>query len=92
MLNPDLPSTKTYEKHLTDMKFPLVFRICAQSSSRRFGNYGYSYDYEYFMGKSMYNRSLYGWNGHIRNGSTIASFQGIYLYECATLSLSYFTQ
>ena len=84
MLNPDLPTTKTYVKHLNEIEFPLVFRICAYEFDRsnvRFQNYGYSYDFDYFIGQSMYNNSLFGWNGHTKNGSTIGSFEGYNLYN-----------
>ena len=80
MLYPELPSTKTYKKPFKDVDFPLVFRICAhelENSSAKFQKYGYGYDGFYFVGQSMYNASIFGWNGHTPNGSTIAPFEGI---------------
>ena len=59
--------------------FPLVFRVCAHelhNSSARFRKYGYKYDYDYFNGKSMYNNTLFGFNGHTEDGKTIGSFDG----------------
>ena len=80
MFNPELPSIKTYKKKFTEIEFPLVFRICAneiEDSTERYKEYGYRFDYSYFIGQSIYNRSLIGWNGHTKEGGTIASIEGL---------------
>ena len=77
---PELPSIRVYKTHLQTIEFPLVFKVCAQdrknSSMDRYIQFGYNNAYEFFMGKSMFNDSLYGWNGHTENGSTIANVEG----------------
>ena len=77
---PELPSIRVYKTHLQTITFPLVFKVCAQdrknSSMDRYIQFGYNNAYEFFMGKSMFNDSLYGWNGHTKNRSTIANVKG----------------
>ena len=79
MFNPEVLSMKTYKKHFTEVEFPLVFRICAyeiQNTTVKFQKYGYKNDFWYYNGQSMYNSSLFGWNGHTKDGKTIASYEG----------------
>ena len=39
---------------------------------------GYESISEYFMGRSRYNSSLYGWAGHYNNSNTKDSVEGVY--------------
>ena len=77
---PELPSIRVYKTHLQTIEFPLVFKVCAQDrkngSVDRYIKFGYNNAYNFFLGKSMFNESLYGWNGHTKNGSTIANVKG----------------
>ena len=76
-LFPTLPQIKHYRKSLKDIQFPFLFRICVdEKNQQRYQDVGYINDWEYFMGKSMYNRSFFGWNGHTRNGSIVGTVAG----------------
>ena len=38
---------------------------------------GYGHYGDFFRGKSMFNKSIYGWNGHRENGSVFGSTEGL---------------
>ena len=79
ILHPQLPSIRIFKKRLIDIDFPLAFKICVSensNSSDRYRNLGYSNSYNFFKGRSRFNRSLYGWSGHTENGLTIANVEG----------------
>ena len=78
-LHPEVPEIVVYKKDLKEIDFPIVFRICAYESingSERYRRFGYASEYNFFQGKSRFNSSVYGWNGHFENGSTLASAEG----------------
>ena len=73
-LNPENPNVKYYEMDLKDIEFPLTFKICYERDDQLeiFQNLGYDrIYYDFYKGRSMYNSSLYGWNGHTKNETTI---------------------
>ena len=75
------PSTRVYKKTLEDMKFPLIFKMCASYQfdiNQKFRTFGYESPREYFRGKSMYTgkHGLYGWRGHSKNLTTMGSVKG----------------
>ena len=81
-LNPSLPEVKYYNKNLKDIDFPLAFRFCIKAKNtdakiKLAWDLGYSDLYTFFNGRSMFNNSIVGWNGHTENGSTIESVEGI---------------
>ena len=77
-MNPANPSIKVYKKKLEKLEyFPISLKLCAKKASsvdNVFRKFGYSHDYKFFIGESYYNASIKGWNGHTRNGTTIASY------------------
>ena len=77
-MNPANPSLKVSKKKLEKLEyFPISLKLCAKKASsvdNVFRKFGYSHDYKFFIGKSYYNASIKGWNGHTRNGTTIASY------------------
>ena len=77
-MNPANPSINVYHKKLEKLEyFPISLKLCAKKASsvdNVFRKFGYSHDYKFFIGKSYYNASIKGWNGHTRNGTTIASY------------------
>ena len=79
ILHPDLPAIRVYKKNLQDIDFPLAFKLCAtetRDTFARYNNVGYVDDFDFFLGRSMYNASLFGWTGHTVNGSTFADVEG----------------
>ena len=81
-IHPEMP---TIEKHIVDFKdieFPFIFRLCAMENFNKDEKYkrlGYKNVYDFFLGESMYNSTIYGWNGHMENGSTIGELESIYI-------------
>ena len=78
-LYPDVPEIIVYKKDLSDISFPLLFRICLFETEYkliRFKRYGYQNATDFFKGKSGYNSSIFGWAGHMENGSTYGSVFG----------------
>ena len=78
-VNPNRPEIKVYDKALKDVPFPILFKLCGkeiQNSSRRFKEYGYKNERDFYSGKSKFSKSLVGWNGHTENGSTLETVKG----------------
>ena len=74
ILYPPLPEIKVYQVDLKNMDFPLTFKLCVterENSYERYEKLGYRNDFNFFIGRSRHNRSLFGWNGHTENGSTL---------------------
>ena len=81
-LYPPNPDIKVYDKALKDMPFPILFKLCGKeihNSSERFQVLGYRNELPFFSGKSKYSKTIFGWNGHTENGSTIGTVSGRYI-------------
>ena len=78
---PSTPSVRQEMKKLKDITFPVVFNFCFnECDNDRYQKYGYLYDQRLFKGDSAYNKNLYGWNGHTKNGSTLMPIKGIKIF------------
>ena len=80
ILYPPLPETKVYQVDLKDIDFPLAFKICVterDNSTDRYEKLGYKNDYNFFLGRSRFNSSLFGWNGHTENGSILGNVESM---------------
>ena len=78
LLYPDNPSVRIYNRNLSEVDFPLSFKLCLfeqRNTSDRYLNIGYSNVYWFFEGKSK-NGEVFGWNGHSNYNQTIGSVQG----------------
>ena len=76
---PRNPSIRVYRKNIEDIEFPISVKLCVKTfeeESKIFQKFGYSHDYGFFTGFSMYNLSLKGWNGHTKTGSTLGPVDG----------------
>ena len=79
LMYPDNPSVKVYNRNLTEMAFPLTFKLCLferQNASARYLDIGYWNDYWFFKGRSKFGET-FGWNGHSQSNGTIGSVQGM---------------
>ena len=83
LIEPKFPIIQVEKKNINDTEFPLIFHICLnepKSKTKEDGNwykpFGYSSDFEWFIGQSMYDNANYGWSGHTKNGSTIGKTKG----------------
>ena len=75
--NPANPSIRVYKKNLEDLGYyPISIKLCSKQDGNLFKKFGYSFDYDFYTGESLYNRSIKGWNGHTKNGTTITSLKG----------------
>ena len=73
-LNPPNPDIRVFDKALNDVSFPILFKLCGKeirNSSERFKILGYRDEINFFGGKSIFSKNVFGWNGHTENGSTI---------------------
>ena len=78
MVFPDNPSVRIYNRNLSEIDFPLSFKLCLyeqSDGSDRYLNIGYFNVYWFFEGRSMFGEIL-GWNGHLKHNQTIGSVQG----------------
>ena len=69
---PTLTNTQVETKALQGQNFPLIFKICPLPAFRDtaiFREVGYKTTHKYFLGRSMYNESNYGWAGHKNDSS-----------------------
>ena len=66
------------EKNVTIQDFPVVFKICIQPgfAAETLKTVGYSDIHSYFLGESLYNRSLIGWAGHTQEGAAFTDVAG----------------
>lgn len=82
IFNPEIPDVETSEKHLKDIAFPFSFRLCIHKlvdTNEKYTDSGYKNYYAYYKGRSLYNKSLYGFSGHLKNGSTkFNSYEGFF--------------
>ena len=63
------------------MEFPIIIKLCIESEDERsnefFENLGYEDITEFYWGLSRYNSSIFGWNGHTINGTTLGPTEGL---------------
>ena len=76
---PDNPSLRMYKRPLEDIIFPITLKFCIrelENASARYQKYGYCNFWPFYLGQRCYGGNIFGWNGHTRNGSTIATVKG----------------
>ena len=68
------------EKKLDEIQFPVLFKICIKPAFnlKELQNAGYHSIWDYFTGQSRYDKSVYGWAGHTKDGKVYGSVQGLY--------------
>ena len=66
------------EKKLDDIEFPSIFKICINPSANltELKKVGYDNIWNYFIGRSLFNRTIFGWAGHTSEGREMASVEG----------------
>ena len=87
IFNPEIPDVETSEKHLKDIAFPFSFRLCVHKlvdTNKKYWDSGYYNYYAFYKGRSLYNKSLYGFSGHLTNGSTkFNTYEGFLDIKCS---------
>ena len=67
----ELKTTMNKESLSTFDDFPLLGRICVKTGLdvKKLRYYGYYDPSSFYMGVSRFNDSIFGWSGHMENGS-----------------------
>jgi hypothetical protein len=70
--------TSTVNRNLSDIDFPVLFKICIKPgfNDTALREVGYNNSFDYFLGISKYNRSLLGWAGHTPQGTAFSNVTG----------------
>ena len=70
----ELKTTMNKESLSTFDDFPLLGRICVKTGLdiEKLRDYGYSDPSSFYMGVSRFNDSIFGWSGHMENGSVFS--------------------
>ena len=78
-ISPSQTVSNTEEKKLDDIEFPVLFKMCIKPSFNldELQATGYQNIWNYFIGQSMHNGSLFGWAGHTEDGEVFGSVKGI---------------
>merc|ERR1719210_67985 len=79
LLYPAHTTTHMEITSLAELPFPAIFKVCVKPAySLDFLNAaGYRGIYEYFLGESRYNNSIFGWAGHTSEGETFSDVSDV---------------
>ena len=74
-LKPEGTVAITEKMQLDQMDFPAVFKICILPSFNKteLKKVGYNSPFEYFSGKSRYDKQTFGWSGHTEDGKSFSN-------------------
>ena len=77
-IHPSQTVTSTQRENLSDIDFPVVFKICIKPgfNTTALTEVGYDNAWDYFEGTSRHNSSLVGWAGHKKNGMAFSNVTG----------------
>ena len=75
---PQYPSIRIKKTEIRNIDFPVVFKICIKGdqNTNTFRKLGYWNRHRVFIGDSMFNNSLVGWNGHTKDFLTLMPVGG----------------
>ena len=75
---PTITTTNIYEDSLVDI--PFIFKICPNPAFNAsvLHSLGYNSSTYYFIGRSAFNFSVYGWAGHNKNNTILTKPENIY--------------
>ena len=92
-LHPKLPSVRTMDKYLSNITFPISFKICLkeiENKNERYNKLGYGEIWDFFSGmrdqESKDPKVNVGWSGHTEKGSMNLSVKGTF-YEILAIIL-----
>ena len=77
-LNPTTTSTAFHTEDLTVQGFPTYMKLCVTMpfNETLLKEYGYINAMHYFLGRSQYNKSIYGWSGHFNESGKVKVRRG----------------
>ena len=78
-ISPTLTHTWQKDLHLGDMDFPILIKICVIPTYNMTALYehGYADKYRFFLGKSRFNESTYGWAGHTNSSKNLGTVEAV---------------
>ena len=91
LLHPTQTTTSIEEQKLEEL--PILFKICINPgfNMEKIKEEGYSDEYGYFLGKSRYSNTTYGWAGHANTSNKgESSVRGQYLIRGLSLLTNMF--
>ena len=76
---PTLTNTKSSQVQLSDIDFPVLFKVCVKPGFKyeRLVKEGYESFTDYFHGRSRFQNDLFGWNGHGKPKQNSKSMEGL---------------
>ena len=81
-LFPRLTNTRVETRVLRGEDFPLIFKICVQPAFNKSAleetGYSYGKHFRYFQGKSMFNKSVFGWAGHTKDSGIYGTVEEVF--------------
>ena len=94
-LNPSLPVIEVYKKDLSQLEFPIVFKLCMTDvdqvrANTRYEDVGYEDVDDFFLGESKYNETIYGWSGFTEYNEPLGSVEGIVIELFGSILKHYF--
>ena len=77
-IHPRDTNTVTEKKDISEIDFPVVFKICFRPGldEIKLFKLGYAAIFYYFVGRSRFNSSLVGWAGHTKDGGIYSNVSG----------------
>ena len=71
------PHTR-YVKMANVPEFPVVFKVCIKPAFDlgSLNASGYRSEYDYFLGRSKFNSTIFGWAGHTADGDIMSNTSG----------------
>lgn len=75
-----MKTTDITEKQLKNLQFPIMFKICMKPgfNTTALKEEGYAGISEYFLGRSRFNSSVYGWAGHSNTSEARSTVDDVY--------------
>ena len=93
-LFPSLPVLEVYKTKLSDIEFPIVFKLCMTDvgvrANTRYEDVGYEDVDDFFLGESKYNETIYGWSGFTEYNEPLGSVEGIIIELFGSILIHYF--
>ena len=79
-LDPTQTNINKHEEELLGKNFPIILKICVNPgfNDTAINEAGHKNIFDFFVGRSKYNNSVYGWAGHTKDGGIVNSVQILY--------------
>ena len=74
-----MTNTRVEERDFYEIEFPLTIKVCISPgfNDTMLKEVGYEDTFDYFMGVSRFNQSVFGWAGHTNTSESVGNVSGI---------------